>query len=125
MNRAVPRGGTTAAQHRHINPKSGFAFTAALVVLPDTSQSYGDAGGIVNGDSTLLRAAPTAPQGWANRPLDGLLRGQQSSASPTARSSSIGNPNGHLDVAPDRRLVDLKLGAADRPAGAQCAEFGQ
>ena len=34
-------------------------------------------------------------------------------------------PNGHLDVAPDRRLVDLELGGADRPAGAQCAEFGQ
>jgi len=53
-------------------PRSGFAFTAALVVLPDTSQSYGDA----------LRTAH-----WTQR---GLLWGQQSSASPTARSSSVG-----------------------------------
>ena len=30
--------------------RNGFAFTAASVVLPTTSQSYGDARGIVNGD---------------------------------------------------------------------------
>jgi hypothetical protein len=29
--------------------RNGFAFTAASVVLPATSQSYGDARGIVNG----------------------------------------------------------------------------
>jgi hypothetical protein len=51
--------------------------------------------------------------------------GSTSSASPTARSSSAGDPNGHLDVAPDRRLADLELGGADRAALAQCAEFGQ
>ena len=43
----------------------------------------------------------------------------------TARSSSAGDPNGHLDVAPDRRLADLELGGTDRAAFAQCAEFGQ
>jgi hypothetical protein len=42
-----------------------------------------------------------------------------------ARSSSAGDPNGHLDLAPDRRLVDLELGGADGAAFAQCAEFGQ
>ena len=51
--------------------------------------------------------------------------GSRSSASPTARSSSAGDPNGHLDLAPDRRLADLELGGADRAAVAQCAEFGQ
>jgi hypothetical protein len=34
-------------------------------------------------------------------------------------------PNGHLDLAPDRRLADLELSGADRAALAQCAEFGQ
>jgi hypothetical protein len=53
------------------------------------------------------------------------LAGSTSSASPTARSSSAGDPNGHLDLAPDRRLADLELGGADRAALAQCAEFGQ
>src|SRR3954463_254561 len=75
---------------------------------------------LVPAERTALRDGRTAH--WTQR---GLLRGQQSSASPTARSSSVGGPNGHLDVGPDRRLVDLELGGADRPAGAQCAEFGQ
>ena len=39
--------------------------------------------------------------------------------------SSAGAPNGHLDIAPDRRLADLELSGADRAAVAQCAEFGQ
>ena len=51
--------------------------------------------------------------------------GSRSSASPTARSSGAGDPNGQLDLAPDRRLADLELGGADRAAGAQSAEFGQ
>jgi hypothetical protein len=51
--------------------------------------------------------------------------GSRSSASSTARSSSAGDPNGHLDLAPDRRLADLELSGADRAALAQCAEFGQ
>ena len=38
---------------------------------------------------------------------------------------SAGDPNGHLDLAPDRRLADLELSGADRAALAQCAEFGQ
>jgi hypothetical protein len=47
------------------------------------------------------------------------------SASLAARSSSASDPNGHLDLAPDRRLADLELSGADRAALAQCAEFGQ
>jgi hypothetical protein len=34
-------------------------------------------------------------------------------------------PGRSPDVAPDRRLADLELGGADRPAVAQCAEVGQ
>jgi len=45
--------------------------------------------------------------------------GSRSSASPTARSSSAGDPNGDLDLAPDRRRADLELGGADRAAVAQ------
>jgi hypothetical protein len=61
------------------------------------------------------------------RPLDAtwFSAGSRSSASPTARSSSAGDPNGHLDFAPDRRLADLELSGADRAALAPCAEFGQ
>jgi hypothetical protein len=75
----------------------------------------------------LLPAAGIASQWWANRPLDAtwFSAGARSSASPTPRSLSTGDPDGHLDVAPDRRLADLELGGADRAAVAQCAEFGQ
>ena len=36
-----------------------------------------------------------------------------------------GDPNGQLDLAPNRRLADLELSGADRAALAQFAEFGQ
>jgi len=53
----------------------------------------------------LLPAAGIASQWWANRPLDAtwFSAGARSSASPTPRSLSTGDPDGHLDVAPDRR----------------------
>jgi hypothetical protein len=51
--------------------------------------------------------------------------GATSSASLAAGLSSAGDPNCHLDVAPDRRLADLELGGADRATLAQCAKFGQ
>jgi hypothetical protein len=74
----------------------------------------------------LLPAAPAAPQCSANRPLDAtwFSAGSGSSASSTA-SSSAGDPNGHLDLAPDRRLADLELSGADRAAVAKRAEGGQ
>jgi len=75
----------------------------------------------------LVAAERTAPQGWANRPLDATWSSAGSTMFRIADGKIVERwrPNGHLDVAPDRRLVDLELGGADRPAGAQCAEFGQ
>jgi hypothetical protein len=77
--------------------------------------------------STLLPAARTAASVMGEPPIgrNVVSAGSTSSASPTARSSSAGDPNGHLDLAPDRGLADLELGGADRAALAQCAEFGQ
>jgi hypothetical protein len=42
-----------------------------------------------------------------------------------AAARVLQDPNGPLDLAPDRRLADLELGGADRAAVAQGAEFGQ
>ena len=63
----------------------------------------------------------------ANRPMHAMwfLRGQDLPHRRRHESSSAGDPNGHLDLAPDRRLADLELSGADRAALAQCAEFGQ
>jgi NAD(P)-dependent dehydrogenase (short-subunit alcohol dehydrogenase family) len=43
----------------------------------------------------------------------------------SVHNAGAGDANGHLDLAPDRRLADLELSGADRAAVAQCAEFGQ
>jgi hypothetical protein len=67
------------------------------------------------------RASVMANRHWTQRGLCGV----NIFGIPDGRSSSGSGPSGPLDVAPDRRLVDLELGGADRPAGAQCAEFGQ
>jgi hypothetical protein len=76
--------------------------------------------------STLLPAALPRLSDGRTAPLDATwFAGSRSSASPTARSWSAGDPNGQLDLARDRRLADFELGGADRAALAQCAEFGQ
>src|SRR4029450_1769582 len=72
---------------------------------------------LVRADLTRLSDGPTA-----HRTHRGPLRGQDL---PHGKIVERWDPNGHLDVAPDRRLTDLELSGADRAAVAQCPEFGQ
>lgn len=77
--------------------------------------------------STLLPAAPTAPQWWANRPLGAtwVFCGIKIFRIAHGKIVERRRPERSLGLAPDRRLADLELGGADRAALAQCAEFGQ